>query len=359
MDMNPMNLTLAREVNSSLRTLGLEPGATAADVRSAFRRLARVCHPDVAGRREAWRFQQIAGAYSLLKGLTPEDLKHLTVGASWVRAPREAPRRRQNSSLMDWYRRRRERTLDGGNEPDETGEAAPSEAKDQEAERGEREEARQREERVDRVLDQYERSLTRRLESIERSADQGLAQDILSRLESSVPEVRRLALGRMGALANRGEFRQALAGLLRRWEVDEDTGRLVAGLPLQPDALRRLAEDVADRAGAFPNSLVASLLGLRDPEAVPDPSLMERYLTAGSPEGLALILRYWPAGSVPSDATLHRLLESEDPQVLTPVLSAMKQRFPEIAPRHRKRLIELQQHPEPAVRVWGRVLSAM
>ena len=351
METNPMNLTLAREVNVSLRTLGLEPGATAADVRSAFRRLARACHPDVAGRREAWRFQQIAGAYSLLKGLTPEDLMRLTAGASGIPAPREAPRRRQNSSLMDWYRRRREKTLEGGEGTDE---AAPSEARDREAEA-----ARQREERVDRVLDQYERNLTRQLERMERSADQGLVQDILSRLESSVPEVRRLALGRMGTLANRGELRQALADLLRRWEVDEDTGRLVAGLPLQPDALRRLAADVADRAGGFPNSLIVSLLGLRSPEAAPDPSLMERYLTAGNPEGVALILRYWPAGSVPSDATLHRLLESEDPQVLTPVLSAMKQRFPEIAPRHRKRLIELQQHPEPAVRVWGRVLSAI
>ena len=357
MDMNPMNLTLAKEVNASLRALGLEPGATAADVRSAFRRLARSCHPDVAGRREARRFQQIAGAYSLLKGLTPEDLMRLTSVSGVSGVPRETPRRRQTSPLSDWYRRRKEKTLEEPSEATAAQDVADTEER-RKAELRERE-ARQRSERVDRVLDQYDRSLSRRLERMERSADEGLVQDILSRLVSSVPEVRRLALGRVGALANRTEVRQALTDILRRYDVDEDTAHLVAGLPLTPDNLRRLAADVADRAGSFPSSLIASLLSLRSPEVIPDLALLERYLMLSGPDGVELILRYWPSGGAPSEPALRRLLESEDPQVLIPVLSAMKQNFPQVASRHRKRLAELQRHPTPAVRVWGRVLSAM
>ena len=76
-----MGMNLSSEVAYSLRVLGLAPGATAADVRSAFRRLARTCHPDVAGRQGAFRFQQITGAYTFLKGLTPEERRREPAGS--------------------------------------------------------------------------------------------------------------------------------------------------------------------------------------------------------------------------------------------------------------------------------------
>ena len=132
----------------------------------------------------------------------------------------------------------------------------------------------------------------------------------------------------------------------------------MADLRREVEVLRRLAADVASRAGQFPNSLVMSLLALRSRDVLPDPLLMERYLVTVRPECVAAILRYWPDDSAPSDAALRRLLGSEDGQVLVPLLSAMKQRFPHAVPRFRGRLKELQEHPAPAVRVWCRVLLA-
>ena len=337
-----MEMNLFGEVKASLRALGLEPGATEADVRSAFRRLALTCHPDVVGQGGALRFQQIAGAYSLLKGLAPDELRQLS-GAGWRQ--RSLVKRRA-STFLDWYRRRRDR--------------ARQEA--EEARRAEREEERrqaeERSERVDRVLEQYDRSLSRRLERMSKSADAAQLNDVLSRLGSSVAEVRRLALGRVGTLINRAEVRQAVSDLLCRWDVDEKTARLVGALPMEAAALRRLAADVASRAGQFPNSLVMSLLALRSRDVSPDPILMERYLVSVRPDCVAAILRYWPDDSAPSDAALRRLLGSEDAQVLVPLLSAMKQRFPHAVPHFRGRLEELLEHPAPAVRVWCRVLLA-
>ncbi|MBR1672224.1 MAG: DnaJ domain-containing protein [Fretibacterium sp.] len=323
-----MGANLSQEISDSLSVLGLRPGASVADVRAAFRHLARACHPDVAGSAGAQRFQQITGAYALLKGLTPEELEAL--------AQAEPQPAQRHQTLFDWYRKRRESELD--------------EAEDA------RRETRQRGRRVDIVLEQYDQRISHRLEQIERSEDETLAGNVLLRLRSDVPAVRRLALEHAGAFANRSDVRQALAALLTRWEVDDGSARLVAGLPLNRDTRRRLAADVAAHAASFPNALLTSLLDLRQQGGTVDPALMERYLSSAAPAGIALILRHWPAGQSPADATLRHLLESDDSQVLVPVLSAMKQHFPKAASRHKKRLSELQKHPTPAVRVWGRAL---
>ncbi|HEX8025830.1 MAG TPA: J domain-containing protein, partial [Candidatus Limnocylindrales bacterium] len=48
------------------RTLGLQPGATAAEVKRAYRRLAKAYHPDSAGQAALDRFLAIQQAYELL-----------------------------------------------------------------------------------------------------------------------------------------------------------------------------------------------------------------------------------------------------------------------------------------------------
>jgi curved DNA-binding protein CbpA len=48
------------------RTLGIPPGATLNEIRSAYRRLAKKYHPDAAGERALARFLAIQAAYELL-----------------------------------------------------------------------------------------------------------------------------------------------------------------------------------------------------------------------------------------------------------------------------------------------------
>ncbi|MCR5346389.1 MAG: J domain-containing protein [Fretibacterium sp.] len=321
--------------------LGLDRGASAADVRAAFRHLAHVCHPDVAGQNGTQRFQKITGAYALLKGLSTEELEKLTKEDP---PQPDVEQGHPPKTLFDWYRKRAARLDEKQARSGENSEYA-------------RREAQRRGVRVDLILDQYDQRLSRHLEQLELNRDEGMVECILSRLKSSIPEVRCLALGRAGAFISREDVFQAVTDVLNRWDVDEGTARLVSGLPLDSGTRCRLAGDVAGHAASFPNSLLTSLLGLRQTEGKPDLSLMERYLSTVAPDGVALIMRHWPAGQSPSDATLRHLLASNDPQVLVPVLSAMKQHFPRSATNHKRRLAMLKEHPAPAVRVWGRVLS--
>ena len=212
--------------------------------------------------------------------------------------------------------------------------------------------------RVDRILARCERALSEHWSRLERDADQNAIDALRLRLGASAAAVRRLALGCLGALANRRELLQAVEDALRRWDVDDETARLVAGLPLSPDSRRRLAEGLACRAGALPDFLISALLGLRITER-PDTGLLEHYLSQANPGGATLILRYWPQGRPPSESTLRHLLDQDDERVLAPLLSAMKQRFPSAALRFRERIGALAEHPSPAVRVWSRALLAL
>src|SRR4051794_7145671 len=50
------------------RTLGLTPGASVEEIRRAYRRLAKVNHPDAAGEGALPRFLAIQAAYEQLAG---------------------------------------------------------------------------------------------------------------------------------------------------------------------------------------------------------------------------------------------------------------------------------------------------
>ena len=48
------------------KVLGVQPSATADEIRSAFRKLAKETHPDTSGIRSAERFHRISEAYDIL-----------------------------------------------------------------------------------------------------------------------------------------------------------------------------------------------------------------------------------------------------------------------------------------------------
>ena len=99
-------MNLEREM--SFRTLGLSPDASWDDVKSAFRRLALACHPDVAGPASARRFQEITQAYMTLRQTIEGD----PGGAGARRAPSAPPRKtgmfaRVLGGWWTWWRSRR------------------------------------------------------------------------------------------------------------------------------------------------------------------------------------------------------------------------------------------------------------
>jgi len=105
------------------RTLGLTPGASVDEIRRAYRRLAKVNHPDAAGEGALPRFLAIQAAYEQLAG--PERGRRIgarpgSTGPASAAGPgrpssaerepwRADPDRARASGRADWHRGRRAR----------------------------------------------------------------------------------------------------------------------------------------------------------------------------------------------------------------------------------------------------------
>src|SRR3954467_5805464 len=72
-----------------LRTLGLPPGASEAEIKAAYRRLAKAFHPDTAGEAAIPRFLAIQAAYETLTGTVPPAARRPRADA-WRADPERA-----------------------------------------------------------------------------------------------------------------------------------------------------------------------------------------------------------------------------------------------------------------------------
>ena len=335
------------KIKSSLKTLGLELDASPDEIRAAFRELARIYHPDVAAPKDAWRFQQITGAYSLLKNLN--FLENLDV---------------DNLTAEDL-----ENFQDIKNFKDFKAENAntnEAEAKDnkkvEDEDAAEQARAKNFAAKIDAILTRYENEIENFIANQNQEAEQAQVQElkdnIIFRLNSQSSAVRNIAIKRIGSLINRDDVRQTLINLILNHGIDSESSRFIEALPMDNDTRDRIASSVCEKSAAFPSSLIIKLLDLRNINNLNfNLNLIERYILCASPENLALILRYWPKDKILSDTTLNNLLRSDDANILVPLLSVMKQNFPQEAAKHAKRISELKDHSSPAVKAWARMLK--
>ena len=295
------------EIIASLRTLGLDAGATGEEIHSAFRHLARELHPDITGSKSDFRFKQITGAYNVLKNLTPEELASL-------------PPTVQKRNIYDYY----------------------SETKKQRADA----------EKVDAILDKYEQELkTYFTARAQNSGDDIDMEAVTFRLKSTNYKVIDATLKHSGHLANKVEFRRALVEILKRpQEIQESTADITGALPFDDMTRKLIAMDSSENAGNFPTGLIISLIGN-------DSDVMESFLLHVKPDDVAVILRRWPAGKVMTQGVVRKLLDSDDARILVPILGAMRLNFPQSAAIHKKRLQALENHSTAAVRAWAKKLT--
>jgi curved DNA-binding protein CbpA len=175
------------EISHNLRILGLSPGATPSEVRSAFRRLARTCHPDIAGRHSARRFEQITGAYTFLKNLPQDELFPSESGTPGAPAPEPARRKWQWKNLFSWHRKRKEF------------QETERERRKRVMEEAEEKLRRARSGRVDVVLSRAERAADSLLKRLERETRNYDARHLALRLQSGQLQIRHLALSLLGS----------------------------------------------------------------------------------------------------------------------------------------------------------------
>lgn len=289
--------------------MGLEPGATPDDIHSAFRKLARELHPDVTGQKSSIRFQQVTGAYTLLKNLAPEELESIS------------------QSLPEHEKERIRKA---------------------EQKRREESEKALRSAKIDGIIAKYEADF-KEYYAKRKSGDDSDMSAIILRMKSSRPGVINAALKHSAPFANRVEFRKALTEILKRPEIDSTTADIAGALPFDASTRKTIALDTSGNAANFPAGLIISLIGN-------DPASMESMLLHASPENVSVILRRWPAGKIMNDSVIRTLLSSDDMRILVPLLGAIRTNFPRSAENHRKRLRELENHPAAAVRAWARKL---
>lgn len=201
---------------------------------------------------------------------------------------------------------------------------------------------------MDEILDKYEHALKDYYAESPDAWNVDIKAALL-RLKSSNPRVVHAVLKHSAHLANKTEFRMALAGFLSRPEIDEQCAEIIASLPFDDATRKVLALDSAANAENLPAGLILSLIGR-------DHDVIESFLLHIRPEDYAAVLRRWPSGRVMNSSVMRKLLESDDARVLVPLLSLMKSSFPQIAAQNRKRLAELESHSSAAVRAWAKKL---
>ena len=297
------------EIIANLHALGLEIGATSDDIHSAFRKLARELHPDVTGQKSNFRFQQVTGAYTFLKNLTPDELSSLT----------QSLPEHEKERIQKAVQKRKEEALKA-----------------------------ERSAKIDSIIEKYELEL-KDYYTNRKSGDDSDMRALILRMKSSRPKVVNAALKHSAPFANRVEFRKAITEILKRPEIDSATADIAGSLPFDDTTRKLIALDTSGNAGNFPAGLIISLIGN-------DTDTMESMLLHASPENVSVILRRWPQGKIMNDSVIRFLLSSDDMRILVPLLGAIRTNFPRSAKNHTKRLQELENHSAAAVRAWARKL---
>ncbi|MEA4881163.1 MAG: J domain-containing protein [Synergistaceae bacterium] len=313
---------LPLDLAESFDILGVKPGDDPGHIRSAFRRLALTCHPDVAGSKHAARFERIAGAYALLRRATPEEIGELL---------RKPPQKEEKKPRSHFWRKKTDRKKPPSGE-------TPSDS------------LRVRELLLEKALVEAEIAVTRLFSSSSRREEEDLSS-LRLRLLGSLPGVRLLALASLG---KRGEEKEVFAILLemaRRWPSDDET---VEGLLLQnlrEEQRYALSEILCSNAPLL--SERAALELLRRIRRFPGKDdLLQKMLFHPAPSVLSRALGAWSSPSLPDELTLLRLLKRGEEEILVPLLRLLRLRG--APPWAAGRIRSLSSgHPGAAVRVWA------
>lgn len=312
---------LPLDLAESFDILGVKPGDNPGEIRSAFRRLALTCHPDVAGSKHAACFERIASAYALLRKASPEQIDEL------LKKPAGKAKKTPQSPF--WRKKGDRKKTPPAEKPADS--------------------LRVRELLLEKTLVEAEIAVTRLFSAPPRSG--GDISTLRLRLLGSLPGVRLLALATLGKKAEEKEFFAILAEMARRWPSDDET---VEGLLLQnlrEEQKYTLADILCSNAALLSEKTALELLRCirRFPEK---DDLLQKMLFHPAPSVLSRTLGAWNSSALPDELTLLRLLKRGEEEILVPLLRLLRLRG--APPWSRGRIKALcSEHSAAAVRVWA------
>ena len=294
---------------SDFKTLGLAPGASWDEVKSAFRRLARVYHPDVAGPDATRKFAEITEAYMTLKdSISPEA----SVGASARPANAGTAAESAGGSAGESFLKSLFKRLFGriGREKDrsDTNEDIPP--------------ARIRfiGSAISNAESQMHTLLSRRGEVKARSN----ADAILRRIRSRHPNVVLLAIKRLSAHNTTDEIRTAIiehfSAHAPSSEILEPLLALFYSSGQALDFAKALAPHVLNFTGSDANIVLKFLRRSNAPK-----SSYQYFFKHSSDSVAAAAIAAWPPnGGLPETSDILNLLKRDSEVVLIPLLRLLK-----------------------------------
>jgi curved DNA-binding protein CbpA len=339
-----MNENLAYKVNSSFNLLGLKPGADSRQIRSAFRRLARIHHPDIAGAFNTRKYEQISKAYLLLKNLTSEELFLLEAQF----APKRPENKIRKESFFTRWKRKRE----------------DKEAAREEELRAAREteemikEARERaiSDRIDSILD---RCVEKMKSTCKRKQNEKLNQevsDIIIRLEASRYEVRLMAMQNISKYANIQQVKEALLNTLSKYPITGEMLDSINKLQLPHEFMQKIISIISGNIG-----------NLEEHEALPfvrkiifmiagDKNIISRLMEHPSLKLTEFLIARWTFPVLPSEVVLKRIfLDVQNEKLIISTLSMLKKYDKRVFPCWLiQKMNELSAHDNASIRLWVR-----
>jgi curved DNA-binding protein CbpA len=320
--------------NAEFKTLGLSSDANWDDVKRAFRKLALVYHPDVAGPESARKFAEITEAYMALR--------ELNSGGAAAARPRPVKRKTRR------------------------GEAAPRESvfkkiwrmifsRDRESAKDFRREdnippARVR--FISGVISRAESEISLIMSKRAEFAERARAEALSRRIKSGRPAVVSLALRKISAYDANEELLRDIAAHFKKNAPPPEILEKLLDIFSNSDSREELAAALIRHINKFSDSdavlIINRLKRWRAPRAFYHP-----FFSHKSPAVVACALNCLPLGRPgPEKNELVGLLKKDDEAILVPLLRILKRE--KLPLWTGARLVKLtKEHPSAAVRVWA------
>lgn len=327
--------------DSKYKTLGLTPEATWDDVKTAFRRLARTYHPDVAGPEGTERFTEITQAYMDLKDILAPGAKKMP---RHVGANDSAPAPTKESF---WRKLVRKFFVNSGSTEKEREEPIVNPyATDERVHPG-------RDRFVESILDRAEIQLKQLLQKRDEVKRRNYLDMMSMRLKSKHPAVVLLALQKLSPSQLTNDFLEVILAHYRTMCPSSEVLSALLSLFVHDAEACKLAPILCQYVREYPASDALLLLRwIRRQHCRGE--FLPAFLDHPNESVVATCLSYWlPADPLPSYSILLNLLSSERRDlVLLPLLRILRRGGVD------SRLLFLitrisKEHANPAVRVWA------
>jgi hypothetical protein len=322
--------------STEFEILGLSPDASWEDVKHAFRRLARLYHPDIAGPDGAGKFAEITEAYMTLKEAAFNGVGQIprTRPPGARTSYRETGSGRVESIFKRLWRKllslKRKKEWNSSRD----GTIPPARARF-----------------IDSIISRAESEMYGVLSQKNDFAVKNRVDAVIRRLESRHPAVVLLALRQISVYNIREEVAEAVVEHFRKNAPATDTLERLLDLFSNSPKRDELARALLPHLDKFTESDALILLSRFRWWKAPQ-EMMRPFLASSSPAVVAGTLSCWRTAEIGGSRELTELLKKDEETILVPLLRLLRrEKLPNWAA---VRLGELmKEHPSPAVRVWA------